>query len=150
MTTANVTFACERFRLLPGQCWHSERPMRYPPRVRSWASEHARCIRANTGSSFPATLSASLMDLIRYRHAPNGLSLRRSRGVWNVGHQHRILSGMTTKTPHFQPEKTKDGRWFVAVKTGNGPDSHIGDFDTEADAERWIATKAKYWPGRES
>ncbi|MCA6103851.1 hypothetical protein [Bradyrhizobium australafricanum] len=57
---------------------------------------------------------------------------------------------MTTKTPHFQPEKTKDGRWFVAVKTGNGQDSHIGDFDTEADAERWIATKAKYWPGRES
>lgn len=51
-----------------------------------------------------------LDDLIRYRHAPNELSLRRSRGVWNVGHQHRILSGMTTKTPHFQPEKTKDGR----------------------------------------
>ena len=91
-----------------------------------------------------------LDGLRRYRHAPNGLSLRRSRGVWNVGHQPRILSGMTPKTPHFQPEKTKDGRWFVAVKTGNGPDSHIGDFDTEADAERWIATKAKYWPGREN
>ncbi|MGY4420913.1 hypothetical protein ACVWY2_003362 [Bradyrhizobium sp. JR6.1] len=56
----------------------------------------------------------------------------------------------TIKTPHFQPEKTRNGRWFVAVKTGNGPDSHIGDFDTEADPERWIATKAKYWPGKES
>jgi len=83
-------------------------------------------------------------------HAPNGLGFRVVTALWNVDGQHRIFSGMTIKTPHFQPEKTKDGRWFVAVKTGNGPDSHIGDFDTQADAERWIATKAKYWPGRES
>jgi hypothetical protein len=34
------------------------------------------------------------------------------------------------------------------VKTGNGPDSHIGDFETEAEAKAWISTKAKYWPGR--
>jgi len=39
-------------------------------------------------------------------------------------------------------------RWFVSVKTGNGPDSHIGDFETEAEAKAWISTKAKYWPGR--
>jgi hypothetical protein len=44
----------------------------------------------------------------------------------------------------------KDKEWsLVCGGTGNGPDSRIGDFDTEADAERWIATKAKYWPGKE-
>ena len=46
--------------------------------------------------------------------------------------------------PTFKPEKIKGGRWFVAVKTGNGPDSHIGDFDSEAEARRWISTKGKY------
>ena len=54
--------------------------------------------------------------------------------------------GMTKPTPQFQPEMIKSGRWFVAVKTGNGPDSHIGDFETEADARDWISTKSKYWP----
>jgi len=45
----------------------------------------------------------------------------------------------------------KTGRWFVSVKTGNGPNSHIGDFETEADAKNWILTKSRYWaskPGR--
>jgi hypothetical protein len=51
--------------------------------------------------------------------------------------------------PHFEPEMiTRSGRWFVAVKTGHGPDSHIGDFETEAEAVEWISTKSKYWPGR--
>jgi hypothetical protein len=48
--------------------------------------------------------------------------------------------------PSFEPQMTKGGRWFVAVKTGVGPDSHIGDFATEAEAKDWISTKAKYWP----
>jgi hypothetical protein len=39
-------------------------------------------------------------------------------------------------------------RGFVTVKTGNGPDSHIGDFESEADAKDWISTKSKYWPGK--
>jgi hypothetical protein len=52
------------------------------------------------------------------------------------------------EVPHFEPEMTKSGRWFVAVKTGNGPDSHIGDFDTEAEAQNWISTKSKYWPSK--
>jgi hypothetical protein len=43
---------------------------------------------------------------------------------------------------------TKDGRWYVSVKTGNGPDSHVGDFETEAEAKDWIVKKAKYWPGK--
>ncbi|KWV45705.1 hypothetical protein AS156_23385 [Bradyrhizobium macuxiense] len=50
--------------------------------------------------------------------------------------------------PCFAPEMTKGGRWFVAVKTGKGPDSHIGDFATEAEAKDWISTKSKYWPGK--
>jgi hypothetical protein len=55
---------------------------------------------------------------------------------------------MAKTVPHFEPEMTKSGRWFVAVKTGNGPDSHIGDFESEADAKDWISTKSKYWPGK--
>jgi hypothetical protein len=49
--------------------------------------------------------------------------------------------------PAFRPEITKSGRWFVAVVTGNGPNSHIGDFDTEEQAKEWIETKARFWPG---
>jgi hypothetical protein len=45
---------------------------------------------------------------------------------------------MTKPFPYFEPEAVKSGRWFVAVKTGNGPDSHIGDFATEAEALDWI------------
>ena len=36
--------------------------------------------------------------------------------------------------PHFEPQMTRGARWFVSVKTGNGLDSHIGDFATEAEA----------------
>ncbi|MCK1428660.1 hypothetical protein [Bradyrhizobium sp. 87] len=36
--------------------------------------------------------------------------------------------------PSFAPQITKTGRWFVAVKTGVGPVSHIADFAMEADA----------------
>jgi hypothetical protein len=46
------------------------------------------------------------------------------------------------------PEMIKTGRWFVSVKTGNGPDSHIGDFATEAEAKDWVLTKSKYWPSK--
>jgi hypothetical protein len=42
----------------------------------------------------------------------------------------------------------ESGRWFVSVTTGNGPDSHIGDFETEAEAKNWILTKSKYWPSK--
>ena len=38
------------------------------------------------------------------------------------------------------------GTWFVAVTTGHGQESHIGDFLTEEEARRWIVTKSKYWP----
>lgn len=49
--------------------------------------------------------------------------------------------------PSFAPQIAKTGRWFVAVKTGVGPVSHIADFATEADAMNWISNKSDYWPG---
>jgi len=48
--------------------------------------------------------------------------------------------------PKFRPQQTKEGRWYVAVTTGHGPESHVGDFETEEEANNWIATKSKYWP----
>jgi hypothetical protein len=53
---------------------------------------------------------------------------------------------MVKTVPMFKPQMVRGGRWFVAVATGNGPDSHIGDFATEAEAKDWIVTKSKYWP----
>jgi hypothetical protein len=35
--------------------------------------------------------------------------------------------GNGKNSPEFEPQKIQSGRWFVSVKTGNGPDSHIGD-----------------------
>jgi hypothetical protein len=58
------------------------------------------------------------------------------------------IARMNQTVPQFKPQLTKGGRWFVAVATGNGPDSHIGDFETEAQAKNWISTKSKYWPGK--
>jgi hypothetical protein len=57
------------------------------------------------------------------------------------------VRGIARSFPSFAPQITKGGRWFVAVKTGVGPDSHIGDFESEAEANNWITTKSKYWPG---
>jgi hypothetical protein len=48
--------------------------------------------------------------------------------------------------PTFHPKMNKTGSWFVAVTTGYGPESHIGDFPTEKEAQRWISTKSKDWP----
>jgi hypothetical protein len=50
--------------------------------------------------------------------------------------------------PEFQPKLNSSGTWFVAVTTGHGPESHIGDFLTEEEARRWIVTKSKYWPSK--
>jgi hypothetical protein len=56
--------------------------------------------------------------------------------------------GMAETVPRFKPKMVKSGRWFVSVVTGNGPDSHIGDFETEAAAKNWILTKSRYWPSK--
>jgi hypothetical protein len=51
-----------------------------------------------------------------------------------------------TERPKFSPQVGKSGRWFVAVVTGHGPDSHVGDFETEKEAQHWISTRSKDWP----
>jgi hypothetical protein len=56
-----------------------------------------------------------------------------------------IQSGLEI-IPQFDAKMTKSGRWFVSVITGHGPDSHIGDFETEEAAKNWILTKSEYWP----
>ena len=43
---------------------------------------------------------------------------------------------------------TIGGRGTVRVITGNGPESHVGDFATEEEADKWIATKSKDWPSK--
>jgi hypothetical protein len=50
--------------------------------------------------------------------------------------------------PVFQPKLNSSGTWFVAVATGHGADSQIGDFLTEEEAQHWILTKSKYWPSK--
>jgi hypothetical protein len=75
------------------------------------------------------------------------LSSARGRFLVRFADQ-QYFYAMASKThPEFEPELTKNGRSFVAVKIGNGPDSHVGDFGSEADARLWIRTKSKYWPG---
>jgi hypothetical protein len=58
------------------------------------------------------------------------------------------ITAMIRMVPHFEPKMLKSGHWFVSVVTGNGPDSHIGDFATEADAKNWILNKSRYWPSK--
>jgi hypothetical protein len=50
-----------------------------------------------------------------------------------------------SEKPKFHSKMIKDGRWTVAVKTGYGPVSHVGNFVTEEEANRWIATDSKNW-----
>ena len=57
--------------------------------------------------------------------------------------QARIL-GMSEK-PEFHSKMIKDGRWTVAVSTGYCSVSHVGNFATEEEANRWIATYSKNW-----
>ena len=68
------------------------------------------------------------------------------RRIWDrtIPLQARIL-GMSEK-PKFHSKMIKDGRWTVAVSTAYGPVSHVGNFATEEEANRWIATDSKNWP----
>jgi hypothetical protein len=50
-----------------------------------------------------------------------------------------------SEKPKFHSKMIKDGRWTVAVSTGYGPASHVGNFATEEEATRWIATESKNW-----
>jgi hypothetical protein len=51
-----------------------------------------------------------------------------------------------TEVPTFRPQMHKSGRWSVLVTTGHGPDSHVGNFATEKEAQVWILVKSKGWP----
>ena len=64
-------------------------------------------------------------------------------GDRTIPRQARIL-GMSEK-PKFHSKMIKDGRWAVAVTTGYGPVSRVGNFATEEEATRWIATESKNW-----
>jgi len=46
----------------------------------------------------------------------------------------------------FRAKEIAEGCWFVAIKTGKGPDSHIIGFKTKAEAQKWISTNADWWP----
>jgi hypothetical protein len=50
--------------------------------------------------------------------------------------------------PKFEIKERESGRWFVAVITGNGPKSHVGDFATKGEAKEWISAKSKCWPSK--
>ena len=50
-----------------------------------------------------------------------------------------------SEKPKFHSKMIKDGRWTVAVSTGYGPVSRVGNFATEEEANRWIATDSKNW-----
>jgi hypothetical protein len=47
--------------------------------------------------------------------------------------------------PKFHSKMIKDGRWTVAASPGYGPASYVGNFATEEEANRWIATDSKNW-----
>ncbi|MET4800790.1 hypothetical protein ABIA96_003362 [Bradyrhizobium sp. LB11.1] len=50
--------------------------------------------------------------------------------------------------PNLESRISRNGRWFVAVTTGVGPISHVGDFGSAAEANNWISAKSKYWPSK--
>jgi hypothetical protein len=60
--------------------------------------------------------------------------------------QFRAHIRVMSEKPKFHSKMIKDGRWTVAVTTGHGPFSYVGDFATEEEANRWISTDAKDWP----
>lgn len=51
---------------------------------------------------------------------------------------------MNEKTK-FHTKMTKNGRWTVAIMDAPGPQTHIGDFATEEEAQRWITKDSAAW-----
>ena len=48
--------------------------------------------------------------------------------------------------PQFEPAMGTSGRWFVSVQTGKGPNSHIGDFETESRQNAGLRPKRNTGP----
>jgi hypothetical protein len=51
-----------------------------------------------------------------------------------------------SEIPKFHSKMIKGGRWAVAITTGHGPASYVGNFATEAEAQDWISANSKDWP----
>jgi hypothetical protein len=89
-------------------------------------------------------------DLLHFSNAEKGMSMRISRASVIIAaglekdRRRAHIRGMSEK-PKFRTKMIKDGRWTVAVTAGYGPASHVGDFATEEEAQRWISTKSKDW-----
>jgi hypothetical protein len=98
------------------------------------------------GRLVSGSLTAARHDLHGRSAAPSPSQAGRAheRPAWTILLQARIL-GMSEKLK-FHSKMIKDGRWSVAVNTGNGAISHVGNFATEEEANRWIATESKNWP----
>jgi hypothetical protein len=47
--------------------------------------------------------------------------------------------------PEFRPKKRKTGTWTVVIST-DGHEYHVGDFENEEEAARWIAANSENWP----
>jgi hypothetical protein len=86
---------------------------------------------------------ASLIDGNRAAKKPP-LGSRRTSGLEDgrFGAHSREMS----EIPKFHSKMIKGGRWAVAITTGHGPVSYVGNFATEAEAQDWISTNAKDWP----
>ena len=86
---------------------------------------------------------ASLIDGNRAAKKPP-LGSRRTSGLEDgrFGAHSREMS----EIPKFHSKMIKGGRWAVAITTGHGPVSYVGNFATEAEAQDWISTNSKDWP----
>jgi hypothetical protein len=86
---------------------------------------------------------ARLIDGNRAAKKPP-LGSRRTSGLEDgrFGAHSREMS----EIPKFHSKMIKGGRWAVAITTGHGPVSYVGNFATEAEAQDWISTNAKDWP----
>ena len=62
---------------------------------------------------------------------------------WNTTTSGRLFR--MAEQPRFHSKMTKNGRWTVVVTTGHAPESRVGDFATEEEAQRWISTQSKDW-----
>ena len=63
---------------------------------------------------------------------------------WKRDGRGRIVTGMTNK-PEFRPKNRKTGTWTVVIST-DGQEYHVGDFQNEEEAARWIAANSENWP----
>jgi hypothetical protein len=59
------------------------------------------------------------------------------------------MGGMNKTIAQFQPQQTKNDRWFVSVKTGNGPDSQLGTSKRQTRREIGFRTNRNTGPANQ-